>query len=414
MAREVRPTTAVTVLFVVIAAITGASVVSAEFFDSGGAADPETVTLEDGSELWPYTSKGPNYRERTLSINLVVYGDTDATERALREISLADWEPVEEDQQDIAPAEEFEVDGNRTTVAWGGASGATRYVYVDTVDDRALWLVESYQLHDGDYLGERQHLRGYEDPAEDEWTAIQAHDEHWDWFHLRHTVHSIEESQLAIEEDFFGRWYVDSVTRDRFANDASSDADGWVTIVDLDERATRLLIAGLLLGSIGVARTLERGTELWQDEDVRRTLRSLATIGLLVLLYLSIRFGAVGIERLFPGLRTNAIVIVFYPLLVLGLPVVAYLSTRQLDREQAFAAASLGFTVAIFLDYTLLGVTRLPLDTFVHRGALAVAIGLIAAGASQTAREPGVEHGYVRTGVLLWVVAVTIPLLQFV
>ncbi|MFC7114337.1 hypothetical protein ACFQH2_04285 [Natronoarchaeum sp. GCM10025703] len=58
--------------------------------------------------------------------------------------------------------------------------------------------------------------------------------------------------------------------------------------------------------------------------------------------------------------------------------------------------------------------TRLPLDTFVHRGALAVAIGLIAAGASQTAREPGVEHGYVRTGVLLWVVAVTIPLLQFV
>ncbi|MFC7114336.1 hypothetical protein ACFQH2_04280 [Natronoarchaeum sp. GCM10025703] len=313
MAREVRPTTAVTVLFVVIAAITGASVVSAEFFDSGGAADPETVTLEDGSELWPYTSKGPNYRERTLSINLVVYGDTDATERALREISLADWEPVEEDQQDIAPAEEFEVDGNRTTVAWGGASGATRYVYVDTVDDRALWLVESYQLHDGDYLGERQHLRGYEDPAEDEWTAIQAHDEHWDWFHLRHTVHSIEESQLAIEEDFFGRWYVDSVTRDRFANDASSDADGWVTIVDLDERATRLLIAGLLLGSIGVARTLERGTELWQDEDVRRTLRSLATIGLLVLLYLSIRFGAVGIERLFPGLRTNAIVIVFYP-----------------------------------------------------------------------------------------------------
>ncbi len=414
MAGEVRPTTAVTVLFVVIAAIIGASVVSAELSDSGGAADPETVTLEDGSELWPYTSKGPNYRERTLSINLVVYGDTDATERALRETSLADWEPVEEDQQDIAPAEEFEVNGNRTTVAWGGASGATRYVYVDPADDRALWLVESYQLHDGDYLGARQHLRGYEDPAEDEWTAIQAHDEHWDWFHLRHTVHSIEESQLAIEEEFFGRWYVDSVTRDRFANDASSDADGWVTIVDLDERATQLLVAGLLLGSIGVARTLERGTELWQNEDVQRTLRSLATIGLLVLLYLSIRFGAVGIERLFPGLRTNAIVIVFYPLLVVGLPVVAYLSTRQLDREQAFAAASIGFTVAIFLDYTLLGVTTLPLDTFVHRGALAVAIGLIAAGASQTAREPGVEHGYVRTGVLLWVVAVAIPLLQFV
>jgi hypothetical protein len=407
------PSTAVAVLLVVIAVVTGASVVTAELSDSAGASEPRTVTLEDGSELWPYTSKGPTTSDRTLSINLVVYGDTDATERALRSSSLADWDEVEADQQDIAPAEEFEIDGDKETVAWGGANGATRYVYVDPVDDRAVWLVESYQLHDGEYLADRRHIRAYEDPSNDDWTAIQAHDEHWDWFHLRHTVHGIEESQLSVEEEFVDQWYVDGISRVRFGNDASSDADGWVTIIDFDERATHLIFTSLLVGSVSVARTLEAGTELWRNDDVRSILHSLATVGILVLLYLSLRFGAVKLEHLFPGLPPKAIVAVVYPLLVVGLPIAAYLSTRQLDRTQAFTAASLGFTVAIFLDYTFMGVTTLPLDTFVHRGALAVAIGLIAAGASQTAREPDVELGHVRTGALLWVVTVAVPLLQF-
>lgn len=413
MPADLCPSTAVAVLLVVIAVVTGASVVTAELSDSAGASEPRTVTLEDGSELWPYTSKGPTTSDRTLSINLVVYGDTDATERALRSSSLADWDEVEADQQDIAPAEEFEIDGDKETVAWGGANGATRYVYVDPVDDRAVWLVESYQLHDGEYLADRRHIRAYEDPSNDDWTAIQAHDEHWDWFHLRHTVHGIEESQLSVEEEFVDQWYVDGISRVRFGNDASSDADGWVTIIDFDERATHLIFTSLLVGSVSVARTLEAGTELWRNDDVRSILHSLATVGILVLLYLSLRFGAVKLEHLFPGLPPKAIVAVVYPLLVVGLPIAAYLSTRQLDRTQAFTAASLGFTVAIFLDYTFMGVTTLPLDTFVHRGALAVAIGLIAAGASQTAREPDVELGHVRTGALLWVVTVAVPLLQF-
>ena len=412
---DVRPSTAVTILFVVIATIAGASIVTAEFSEPASTQEPETVTLEDGSELWPYTSRESNTQERTLSINLVVYGDSDVTERALRESTLADWEDIEEDEQDIAPAEEFEIDGNATsTVAWGGADGATRYVYVDPADGTPVWLVESYQLADGDYLGDRRHIRAYNDPDDGDWTAMQAHDEHWDWFHLRHTVHSIEDSQLAVEEEFIDRWYVENLSRDRFGNDESSDADGWVTIVDLDDRATYLLFAGLLLGSLRAARTVEHSQELWSNDDVQTTVRSLLAVAVLVALYLSIRFGAVGAERLLPELNPKLIVAVFYPLLVIGFPIAAYLTTRQLDRSQAFTAAALGFAVAIFLDYTVMGVTTLPLDTFVHRGALAVGIGLIAAGASQTARKPGIEFGYVRTGALLWAVAVTLPLLQFV
>lgn len=409
---DVRPSTAVAVLFVVIATIAGASIVTAELSESESTHEPETVPLADGSELWPYTSPGPTYHERTLSINVVVYGDTDVTERALRESSLADWQDVEEDEQDVAPVEEFEIDGNQTTtVAWGGADGATRYVHIDPVDGTPVWLIESYQLADGDYLGDRRHVRAYNDPSNDDWTAMQAHDEHWDWFHLRHTVHSIEDSQLAVEEEFADRWYVESISRDRFGNDGSSDADGWVTIVHLDDRATYLLFAGLLLGSTRVVRTIERGHELWSSDEVRTTVRSLMAVGVLVVLYLSVRFGAIGVERLLPP---KLIVAVFYPALVIGFPIAAYLTTRQLDRAQAFTAAALGFTIATFLDYTFMGVTTLPLDTFVHRGALAIAIGLIAAGASQTARKPSVELGYVRTGALLWVVAVTLPLLQFI
>lgn len=415
---ELRPSTAVALLFVVIAVVAGGSVVAAAFGVEGetdGSA-PETVTLDDGTELWPYTSGGPNYHERTLSINLVVYGDADATESILRESSVGDWDELDEERADIAPVEEFEIDTNETSVAWGGADGANRYVHIDPPNDEEIWLVESYQLSNGDYLGDRRHIRAYVDTVDAEWTALQSHDEHWDWFHLRHTVHGIEQSQLAVEEEFVDRWYVEELRRERFGNDDSSDANGWVTVVDIDDGIVRLLLTGVLVGSFGASRSVGRDdiATWWADDSVQSTVRSLLVVGVLVSLYAVIRFGALGIERNVTALNPKFIVAVFYPALIVGFPVAAYLLTRQLSRPEAFTAAALGFIVAIFLDYTYLGVATLPLDTVIHRGALGVGIGLIAAGASQTAREPGVELGHVRTGALLWVVAAALPLLQFV
>jgi hypothetical protein len=100
--------------------------------------------------------------------------------------------------------------------------------------------------------------------------------------------------------------------------------------------------------------------------------------------------------------------------LVVGVPVAAYLAARALDEILAFAVASLAFLVALFLDYTILGVSSLPLDTFLYHVGVAAAIGFVAAGASRRARSPGTELGHVRTGVLLWIVVGALPLLRFI
>lgn len=411
---ELRPLTAIALLFAVVVAVSGGSVVAGVLFggDDASAEEVETVTLADGTELWPYTSKAPSVEERTLGINLVVYGDGQSTERLLRTSEVGEWEELEEEEQDIAPAEAL----NDTTVAWGDAAGAERFVYVRTPDGDGRWLTESYQLRDGDYLGTRYHVRAYEDPVGEEWTAMQAHIEHWDWFHLRHTVHSTEDAQSYVEAEYVDAWYVSELSRERFGHDLGADEDGWVTVVHLDEERIATILGFLgpvLVGLAGVTGRRSDLEALWADEGVRESVRASAVVAAIVGLYLAVRFGAIGAERLLAGLSPKVIIAVCYPVVVGGLPVAAYLSSRKLDAVPAFAAGSLGFGVATFLDYWYLDVAALPMETFVHRASLAVAVGFVAAGASRTARAADASFGLVRTGVLLWLVAVALPLLQF-
>ena len=417
MKLTIRPGIAIALLFVVVLAISGGSVGTAELVDSGGEDDTiETERLDDGTELWPYTSRAESVEERTLAINLLIYGDAGATERFLREQTVGDWEELDEEEADQRPGDDANLVGNQSTLAWGSADGAVRYVWVDPPYDEPRWLSESYQLKDGTYLGDRHHVRAYTDPVEGEWTALQAHQEYWDWFQLRHSVHTIEESQAYVELEFLDHWAVEQLSREHVGNDRSSDSDGWMTVIELREGALAAVVAALALGSFGVAtrepaRTVRRW---WRDESVQTAVSSLLVIAAIVALYTVVRVGAVAAELRFPETDPKLIAAVFYPLLVCGLPIVAYLSSRQLGSTYAFTAAVIGFVVAVFLDLTSLGVTSLTLHTFVHRIALAVAIGFIAAGASQSARRPGIEPGHVRTGVLLWLIAVVVPLVEFV
>lgn len=413
---ELEVRTAVILLVAVLVTLSLGSVLAAQL--SGDPPDrhdhlADTVELEDGTQLWPYTSRSPSFDDRTLSLNVVIYGDTEHTSYILQDAPFADWEDVPEDREDIAPAEGQDI--NETTLGWGGAHGADRFVWVDPADGFGpTWLSESYQLEQGDYLGERQHIRAYEDPVNNEWTVLQGHDEHWDWFHLRHTVHSIEETQSSIEQQLNDRWYVEEYHRAHFGNDQSSDADGWVTIINLDSELLPIVFGGMLLvfGSVTTASQNVRDV-LRSDPALHAGLRALSVVAVLMGAYLGIRFGAIAVERNVVGITPKLIVATFYPLLVVGMPVLAYLTSRRLEAPVAFWAATIGFVAAIMIDYTYLGVFRLPMETFIHRFALAIAIGLIAAGASQTARYPGEFRGYVRTGVLLWIVAVLLPLLQF-
>ncbi|MFC6730926.1 hypothetical protein ACFQDG_19925, partial [Natronoarchaeum mannanilyticum] len=135
---------------------------------------------------------------------------------------------------------------NGTAVAWESARGATRYTYVANVaredgTPAGYWMAESGQFHDGDYLGSRYHVRLYE-PIDDEerWVAMQAHQEHWDWFGLRHSVDSNERAQQYVEADFMGQPFVDSVSREYYATSDPLDTDGWVTEIELRGGAVRL------------------------------------------------------------------------------------------------------------------------------------------------------------------------------
>ncbi|WP_436345449.1 hypothetical protein [Natronorubrum sp. FCH18a] len=344
---------------------------------------------------------------------MIISGDPAETRRHLEERSRGEWNETTPEQEDV------NTDGNDdlvgTATAWGTADGSTRYTYVATEDDSTsgLWLAESYQLHDGEYLGARHHIRAYESPDDDdEWTAIQAHSEHWDWFRLSHTVDSVEDSQRYVEHEFMDRRYVADVRRVHLGNDHGSDANGWVTIVDLeDSPPVHLAFVGFLSGTM-VASRLSSRTRL-RKVVTSRVSRALLLAGSLIGLYLFIRFGALAAEMRLGNVDPRLIVGAFYPLLVVGLPICAYYFGRSLDRPAAFAAASTGFAVAILLDYTVLGVTRLPVNVFVHRFSTAIALGFVAVGASHTVRADPRDHDFVRLGVLLWMVTMLVPLLRF-
>lgn len=411
MSITLSPRGALALLFAVLLVVTAGSVVTAEFAGGDESPDPEDeyVELEDGTVLWPYHSRTPDYPTRTLPISVVVYGDAAATQRLLMEGGVGEWEEIPDDREDIDPAEApSTIDGTRAD--WDPAGGAVRYVYLEPAGgDAPRWTDADYQLHAGDYLGSRHHIRAYVDPSDGDWTAMQTHREHWDWFRLRHTVHSVDDSQGYVEEQFLDRRYVENLRREHFANDIGSDTDGWVTVVELEDWLS--LAAGVLI--VGLIPTTSRRFGL-STEYGDTAARVALLAGVVVAPYLFVRLGAIAVERTFPGLDPKLIVAVFHPVLVVGVPVATYLAARVLDEILAFAIASLAFLVALFLDYTVLGVGSLPLDTFIYHVGVAAAIGFVAAGASRRARRPDTERGHVRTGVLLWIVVGVLPLLRFV
>ncbi|WP_230198652.1 hypothetical protein [Halopiger djelfimassiliensis] len=401
---------------VLFGALALGSAIAAPFDDGSGDPQQSLVATDDDSSLWPYTSRATAFEERTLPINVFVGGDPSETRRYLEQRSRGEWDAPTSEEADVSDETPGFVG---TETAWSRADGSTRYVYIDhssddepTDSDGGRWLAESYQLHDGEYLGSRHHIRAYAPEDDDEWTAIQAHSEHWDWFRLSHTVDSVETSQRYVEREFMGHGGVGNVTRVHLGNDRGSDANGWVTIVDFDgEPPFHLVLLGLLPGAVLTRRRSIR--------DLVRTLcaaqapQKVVLPASLIGLYLFVRFGAIAVETRLGGVDPRLIAVAFYPLLAVGLPVCAYSFARVLDRQTAFAVSAVGFAIAILLDYTLLGVTRLPVNAFVHRFSTAIALGFIAAGASHTARVDPVDHDFVRLGVLLWLVTLLVPLLRF-
>jgi len=398
----------------VLVASLGGAVVLAEWplwgVSTAQPAEPQLVEPTDnGTALWPYTAKRPDHSSRTLGINIVFYGNPDDVRTALTEQSALKWESDaradREADSETVSAERVDIDTNASNlteiISWTPATGANRYVYVET-DGGGRWLGESYQLHSGTYLGSRSHIRAYEDPNE-EWTAIQSHEEHWDWFRLRHTVTGISDSQRAIERDFMDKPYVEEVVRMPYGN-GTLDADGWVTGI----RLVGALLPLALFGVVGRSRRMKRDAVRF----FRQHRRELGLGGGLFVLYTSVRHVGILLETTFPGLPPKAIAAPLYVALVAGTPAIAYVLGRDSDRVWAFAFAAVGLGAAFVVDFAAMGVSVLPLRVVLHRGSVLLAVGLVAVGAAMREGVDGRPDALV-VGSVGWLFTLGAPLLGY-
>lgn len=384
---------------------------------SGEQRDRVEVS-EEGTELWPYVAAEPSFEDPRGSINVVFYGD----HVRVRYYLMTRTGPGAGDFPDVTVENESDenatVDGdeaanetapspNGTSVAWTDAYGANRYTYVERPNGTGTWIKQRYQLHYGDYFGKQYHLRVFEPPEDEEgpvderenWTAVQAHSEHWDWFVFTHTVDGLEEAQLQVELDFMGRSFVSEVHRDYFYNGNTYDADGWTTVVRL-----AVVLPALGLAVRARSRRLLTAARRLALEKGRNYQYRIALLASLVLVVLGVRAGGIVAERFLP-IHRYTIRRVLYPFLICGVPLCAYTFGRRLRQMPGFLLAFGGFAIGVLLDYAYLNVTVLPIELVFHRFALATAAGLIAAG-TRTASDDSDRRLVV--GLLLWTALVLI------
>ena len=401
----------------------------------GHTSDPERepdevkiVDVHDNSsaKLWPYTSREREYDTLTLPINVVVEGNATRVWYLMMMDTDARWNASNGEWTGIGAEDESAAE-NGTHFQWGLARGSTRYTYIYVPNETrrmtyvaargtpAGWTDATFQLHDGAYFGKRFHARIYAaGTGRHSWTAIQAHQEHWDWYRLRHTVGSLASAQKHIEEEFRGEYSTASVTRQWYANGGIIDSDGWVTVIQLRDRGPfgpPLAVVTLLIGFVGrdrsarerIRRALERAKP--DPGDVNRGLLFLAPIAITM----GVRAGSIAVERAFPHLSPKLVAAGFYPTLVVGLPVFAFVLARGLPASESFTVALIGLGVAQLAEYAYLGVSVLPIGVIVHRTVLITAFGFVAAGGSRSV-DGTAWNDALAIGLAGWLLALVWPL----
>ena len=372
--------------------------------ESPDSADSITLfePTPNTSALWPYTSRSESVAGRTLAINVVVHGEPDRVRQALTRQTDANWDRTTgEDARDAdaEAVEAIEIDG--VGVEWRPARGAARYTYIADSSGSGSWVRERYQLHDGDYFGSRYHIRAYAAP-DGKWTALQAHEEYFDWFRLRHTVTGAASAQRFVEADLRDESFVTELRR-------TWTGHRWLTKIDLASVA--ILALGIswrdLLGRLREKKVHERIDPA-----------ALALFGTTCGLVFAVRFGGVAFERAFPDLSPKLLAGLLYPLLALGLPFVTVVLARWTEPLGGFVAAGSGLSLGFVVDFAVLGIDVLPVSVALHRVAVVVALGLVAVAAStdgdhqmgSTHRERANRRGWLVAGLVGWLVVLVLPL----
>jgi hypothetical protein len=418
--------------------------------------------VENGSKLWPYTSRGKTTKQRTLATNVIIVGDDTRVKRFLTRQSKLKWElaqetnetangtanettnvttnetdlvdaptPVAANETNVTVSNETDtqpVTVKRRGLGWSDTHGATRYTYIDArgVGGKAGWVKEAYQIHAGEYFGSRSHIRAYTTPTTN-WTAIQVHREYFDWFRLRHTVTGIQPSRNALESNFLEKPFVKEVRREYHGVNRGWN-DGWVSEIELVPGAALLFLMSLF--SRETHRSLQQeGKRLvgWTRDSIRGFLLG----GGLIALVLGVRSVSIFFEKTLPNVDPKAAFVLLYPVLALGLPILAFVLAQPfgatsrfprlqqvarrlgspLDALHAFGFAFLGLTLAFVLDFGSIGVSRIPVQLVLHRVGLACGLGLIAAGSTHI-DERGA--GLLVIGIVGWLIGLAMPLAGYI
>ena len=304
---------------------------------------------------------------------------------------------------------------NSTGVYWSDATGANRYTYVTNGDpDGGRWVAEADQLHDGDYFGTRYHIRFYRVPdGENSWSALQVHREHFDWFRLRHTVGSLPTAQHYVETQFYNRWYVADLEKHRFDGGGTLNYNGWATVVDLrisEDLGGSLSVAALFFGVVAIGSVGRLGSAIDRDaiegaaEQVPIHPRTLVASLAVAAVPLFVRVGAIAAEHTGWINSPDVVAGVFFPVVALGPPILAYVLYRGVDPGEAFVAAFVALGVGFLADYAYLGIRLLPIELIVHRAVLLLAVGIVAVAGAGRPDERALRDPALLTGAFLWVV----------
>jgi len=389
-------TTVVVGLLVVVA---GGLALSGAFAGPSPEEPPATVSEEsliavDGEyRLWPYTSRSTSVEGRTLAINVVFHADAAATRAAIEGGTGADWEETEgAESAATADAEQVRAFVERD---WADARSSTRYGYVEGPGG-GVWLTETFELHDGAYLGVRDHLRAYESP-DGSYTAIQAHEEYYDWFRLRHTVPEIDDPAVRLEDELIHGAVDAEVTREYRGIDGGW-SDGWISVIEL---ASFAAVGGALLRrrTWTAARDLARRGRSEAERHADAAVLGVA----LAAVVLGVRVAGVAVETAYPALPPKAIAGPLYLALALGLPGLVVARSRGCDPGAAGLGVALGLGAAFVVDFAALGVA-VPPALLVHRIALLAALGVVAVGRAAADRPAVVAGG------IAWAVGLALPL----
>ncbi|RQG92731.1 hypothetical protein EA462_00415 [Natrarchaeobius halalkaliphilus] len=430
--------------------------------------EPEIVSISDSeSGFWPYLNAREAHEKRS-PLNVVVRGESTEVVRLLAEHGDGDWEEADHDHfeaEDLLdlPDNESETEGTSTSnhtagsdaadpeaetaveqlrpvsptdIPWSHADGATRLAYLDPgPGEETYWTTETLQLEDGEYYGYRYHIRLYESPnPDDQWVVMQTHSEHFDWFTLRHRVDGVEAAQSRLERDLMAIPGVDvqeDVRRIYLDNSGPADADGWATKVDLTAMAIVPFAFGLVArrqstaehAGVGIqeraddaidSRISEHDRERVAAASDRIEANHLILAATIIAVVLGVRIAGIGLDRTVDALTVHMIAALLYPVIAIGLPAVTYAIANGLERRlDAAIAASLSLVVAIWLDYTLLGVDVLPIDVIVQRALVVVALGLIAGGAARRATRDSRLNDMLIAGMMLWILVLGGTLLGY-